>query len=131
MSDEQTTPDNPPTSDLAVDIECAIGLNTGDGGAVGVYAARDAVLAAIGNRSAANVPGSTTEQLPADVLALIDTRHYLSTACETGRLLNEAITRNRDRGDLPGWRNRMHARCRLNHKFTGVPCGCPCHEEKS
>lgn len=31
--------------DLAVDVECAIGLNTGGGGADGVYAARDAVLA--------------------------------------------------------------------------------------
>ncbi|MFI2354723.1 hypothetical protein ACH5AG_08550 [Streptomyces anulatus] len=45
MSDRQTTPHNPPTSDLAADIECAIGLNTGGGGADGVYAARDAVLA--------------------------------------------------------------------------------------
>ncbi|MEV6854766.1 hypothetical protein AB0M89_13265 [Streptomyces microflavus] len=32
-------------TDLAADVECAIGLNTGDGGADGVYAARDAVLA--------------------------------------------------------------------------------------
>lgn len=32
-------------TDLAADIECAIGLNTGSGGAEGVYAARDAVLA--------------------------------------------------------------------------------------
>ncbi|MFH9765138.1 hypothetical protein ACH4N4_30605 [Streptomyces microflavus] len=32
-------------SDLAADVECAIGLNTGGGGADGVHAARDAVLA--------------------------------------------------------------------------------------
>ncbi|MFF0055636.1 hypothetical protein ACFYRI_14725 [Streptomyces microflavus] len=32
-------------TDLAADIECAIGLNTGGGGADGVHAARDAVLA--------------------------------------------------------------------------------------
>ncbi|WP_406190163.1 hypothetical protein OH791_33595 [Streptomyces anulatus] len=129
MSDHQTTPDNPPTSDLAADIECAIGLNTGGGGAGGVYAARDAVLAAISNQSAANVPGATTEQLPADVLKLLTTRHYLSTACETGRLLDGAIIRNPDRGDLPEWRDRMHQRCRLNQKFTGELCSCPCHPQ--
>lgn len=92
--------------------------------------ARNAIRAAISNQSAANIPGATTEQLPADVLALLDTRHYLSTACETARLVKGAIIRNPDRNDLPGWRDRMHARCRLNHKFTGVLCGCPCHEEK-
>ncbi|TXS40085.1 hypothetical protein [Streptomyces sp. OR43] len=72
-------------------------------------------------------PGSTREQLPDDVLALLAPRHYLSTACETARLLDGAIIRNPERGDLPGLRDRMHQRCRLNHKFTGVLCGCPCH----
>ncbi|MFF3998584.1 hypothetical protein ACFYX8_35410 [Streptomyces cyaneofuscatus] len=89
--------------------------------------ARDAVLAAISNHSAANIPGATTEQLPADVLALLDTGHYLSTACEMARLLKGAIIRNPDREDLSGWRDRMHARCRLNNKFTGELCICSCH----
>lgn len=74
-----------------------------------------------------NPPGSTREQLPADVLALLARRTYLSTACETARLVDGAIIRNPDRGDLAGHRNRLHRRCRLNHKFTGELCCCPCH----
>ena len=75
-----------------------------------------------------NPPGSTCEQIPADVLALLPTRHYLSTACETGRLLQVAIIRYPDREDLPKWQDRMHGRCRLNNKFTGAPCTCRCHQ---
>ncbi|MFF7254393.1 hypothetical protein [Streptomyces microflavus] len=43
--EDQTSPDNPPTSNFAADIECAIGLHAGGGGVDGVCAARDAVLA--------------------------------------------------------------------------------------
>lgn len=75
-----------------------------------------------------NPPGSTREQLPADVLALLTPRTYLSTACETARLLDGAIIRNPGRGDLPGLRDRMHQRCRLGQKFTGAACTCPCHK---
>lgn len=78
-----------------------------------------------------NPPGSAQEQLPADVLALLTTRHYLSTACETARLIDGAIIRNPNRSDLLGWRDRMHARCRLNQKFTGELCACRCHKEKT
>ncbi|MYX67403.1 hypothetical protein K388_05533 [Streptomyces sp. KhCrAH-43] len=73
-------------------------------------------------------PGSAVGQLPADILTLLAHRTYLSTACETARLLDGAIIRNPDRGDLPTWRDRMHNRCRLQHKFTGKACSCHCHE---
>lgn len=74
-----------------------------------------------------NPPGSASEQLPPHILALLAREAYLSTACETADLLNEAITRHPERDDLPAWRNVLHARCRLNHKFTGEPCFCMCH----
>ena len=74
-----------------------------------------------------NPPGSTREQLPDDVLALLSRRTYLSTACETARLVSGAIIRRPERTDLPGHRDRLHQRCRLNNKFTGQPCSCPCH----
>lgn len=74
-----------------------------------------------------NPPGSTQEQLPDDVLALLAKRTYLSTACETARLLDGAIICYPERDDLPGHRDRMHERCRLSNKFTGCPCDCPCH----
>ncbi|MFJ8923896.1 hypothetical protein ACIREK_31015 [Streptomyces sp. NPDC102415] len=73
-------------------------------------------------------PGSTREQLPDDVLALLSRRSYLSTACETARLVSGAIIRRPDRADLPGHRDRLHQRCRRNNKFTGARCTCPCHQ---
>jgi len=76
-----------------------------------------------------NPPGSTREQLPGDILELLAHRTYLSTACETARLLDGAIIRNPERADLPGHRDRLHQRCRLNQKFTGQPCSCPCHPD--
>ncbi|WP_093803963.1 hypothetical protein [Streptomyces sp. Wb2n-11] len=73
-------------------------------------------------------PGSTAEQLPDDVLALLlPGRYYLSTACQTSQYIDGAVIRNPEREDLPGWSERMHARCRLNHKFTGTLCACHCH----
>lgn len=75
--------------------------------------------------TADNPPGSTAEQLPADVLALLAHRTYLSTACETARLLDGAIIRNPERADLLGHRDRMHQRCRLNNESTGRPCSLP------
>lgn len=74
-----------------------------------------------------NPLGSTSERLLDDVLALLVRRTYVSTACETSRLLGGVIIRNPDRGDLPKLRDHMHQRCRLNHKFTGATCLCPCH----
>lgn len=75
----------------------------------------------------ANHPGSTEEQLPDDVLALLTDVSYLSTACETGHLLRIAVLENSKRADLPKWEKKMHERCRLNHKFLGSPCFCYCH----
>lgn len=73
-------------------------------------------------------PGDTREQLPDDVLALIETRPYTSTACETAQALTEAAATHADRaGGLTVWADRMHRRCRRNHKFTGRLCDCPCH----
>lgn len=79
-----------------------------------------------------NPPGSTIEQLPAEVLALIDQSDYLSTACETAFRVERASNRGRSAGPralLAGWVDRLHDRCRLRHKFTGQPCACPCHQE--
>lgn len=75
-----------------------------------------------------NPPGSTGEQLPADVLRLLPAVDYLSTACETAALLNAAAGEHPERAaELAGWRGQMHARCRLNHKFIGLFCRCGCH----
>lgn len=77
----------------------------------------------------ANPPGSTDEQLPDDVLALIDPPPYLSTACETAQLLEQAVAEHPDRqAGLREWARRMHARCRENQKFTGKLCTCGHHE---
>jgi hypothetical protein len=75
-------------------------------------------------------PGSTREQLPPAVLALLPARDYLSTACDTGQQLTEAPTPTSG-GAIPnvGWYTQMlHTRCRRNHKFTGALCICPCHQ---
>jgi len=73
-------------------------------------------------------PGSTEKQLPDHILELIVRRYYLSTACETAEALERAIVRYRDHeAELMMWRDRMHAECRLNNKFTGVLCDCECH----
>lgn len=74
--------------------------------------------------------GSTGEQLPPDVLALIEVRTYLSTACETADACVDAIPRRLDREtELGEWADRLHARCRKNNKFTGALCLCTCHDE--
>lgn len=75
-------------------------------------------------------PGDTREQLPAHVLALIDVPPYLSTACETAGALETAACVHRAQADeLAVWQERLHARCRINNKFTGQLCGCGCHGE--
>ncbi|MEU3613458.1 hypothetical protein ABZ725_14240 [Streptomyces sp. NPDC006872] len=76
-----------------------------------------------------NPPGSTREQLPPAVLALLPTHPYTSTACQTA----DAVAITAVRGlpmyaELRAHAERLHARCRLNHKFTGVACRCGCHE---
>ncbi|WP_030975186.1 DUF6085 family protein [Streptomyces sp. NRRL S-1824] len=84
MTDQRTTPDNPATSDDAADnsgpnyaaeVECAIGLNVGGGGADGVHAARDAVLA---------VRDREMEQLRADL------DRVQQAACRTAESLRKA-----------------------------------------
>ncbi|MDX3230572.1 hypothetical protein [Streptomyces sp. ME19-01-6] len=75
-----------------------------------------------------NLPGSMVEQLPDDVLALIDPPPYLSTACETAQLLEQAVAEHPDRQvGLREWARRMHARCRESQKFTGKLCTCGHH----
>ncbi|MDQ0792025.1 hypothetical protein [Streptomyces sp. B1I3] len=74
-----------------------------------------------------NPPASPRAQLPADVLALLSHRTYLSTACETARLIDGAIIRNPGRADLPARRDKMHQQCPHSNHLTGVPCSCPCH----
>lgn len=72
-------------------------------------------------------PASLREQLPDEVLALLSPRSYLSTACDTARRIDAATIRHPENADLPAWVEQLHARCRLNHKFTGEPCYCRCH----
>jgi len=74
-----------------------------------------------------NPPGDRREQIPAEVLALLSPRSYLSTACDTARRVDAATIRYPERADLPAWVERLHARCRLTHKFTGTACYCRCH----
>lgn len=76
-------------------------------------------------------PGDTREQLPDEVLTRIrrNLTDYTSTACGLDRALVETMADNPDTvAELKPWRERMHNRCRLNHKFTGQQCGCWCHE---
>lgn len=76
-------------------------------------------------------PGSTEEQLPDDVLTLIDPPPYLSTACETAQLLEQAVAEYPERqAGLEEWARRMHVRCRINHKFTGRLCSCDHHQRQ-
>ncbi|MFE9064874.1 hypothetical protein [Streptomyces violaceusniger] len=73
-------------------------------------------------------PGSTEEQLPDDVLALIDPPPYLSTACGTAQLLEQAVVEHPDRqAGLGEWARRMHSRCRINNKYIGRLCTCGHH----
>ncbi|MDT0306151.1 hypothetical protein RM780_04135 [Streptomyces sp. DSM 44917] len=70
---------------------------------------------------AVNPPGGTGEVLPPEILARITTRQYLSTACDTAQALAAE--------GLDEHAERLHARCRRNHKFTGALCVCECHNE--
>lgn len=76
-------------------------------------------------------PGSTAEQLPDHILAVIHTAPYLSTACQTAQACTDAAAvgiNQLERPELHAHADRLHARCRLNNKFTGQLCICPCHE---
>ena len=76
-----------------------------------------------------NPPGSQQEQLPDSVLALIDVGPYLSTACDTAAACERAAEVHRtERPWLHAHAEDLHARCRLNNKFTGALCVCPCHK---
>lgn len=71
-------------------------------------------------------PGSTMRKLPAHILALIVLRPYVSTACEMAQALESAMVRHPDFVDeLRMYRDLMHDYCRLNNKFSDVPCACP------
>ncbi|WP_275558560.1 hypothetical protein [Streptomyces sp. 5-6(2022)] len=90
----------------------------------------DAALAAIQDQFVPPPPGSTEEQMPDDILALIDPPPYLSTACETAQLLEQAVAEHPERqAGLGEWARRMHARCRTNNKYTGRLCDCGHHGE--
>ncbi|WP_438489529.1 hypothetical protein [Streptomyces sp. S186] len=73
-----------------------------------------------------NPPGSTSEQLPPHILAVIDVPPYLSTACDTAARVESA-----DVADSGEWADRLHKRCRLNNKYTGAPCACSCHPKEA
>ena len=98
----------------------------------GVIAAIDRITQALDEPAAEqprttpnNPPGSTREQLPTHLLTLITLPPYLSTACQTADAL--AVTaelRHPLYAELRAHAERLHARCRLNNKFTGVLCAC-------
>ena len=67
-------------------------------------------------------PGDRREQLPDEVLAAIRPGPYLSTACHAAFLVETTEPTEA----LIGWPERLHARCRLQNKFTGKPCVCSC-----
>ena len=73
-------------------------------------------------------PGDRREQLPDDVLALIDIPPYTSTACETAAACEDGYQRNTHWIGLLQRAEQLHQRCRLNNKFTGAICRCPCHQ---
>ena len=83
------------------------------------YGQADAVLAARDRE---------LERLPDDVLGLLLLRSYLSTACETARVVDIATIRHPDRADLPAWVERLHGQCPTIQQFTGIPCRCTCHQ---
>jgi hypothetical protein len=74
-------------------------------------------------------PGSTAKKLPDHILALIVPRPYISTACDTAESVEQAMVRYPEYAkELGLFRNWLHQEeCRLNHKFTDVPCRCVCH----
>lgn len=75
-------------------------------------------------------PGDRREQLPDHLLDAIDIPPYTSTACQTADLLAEAIPGRLDlAGELGEQADRLHTRCRLQNKFTGVACRCGCHDK--
>ncbi|MEU0393842.1 hypothetical protein ABZ208_13865 [Streptomyces sp. NPDC006208] len=77
-----------------------------------------------------NPPGSQQEQLPAYILALINVGPYLSTACETAAACERATEAHQtERPWLLAHAEELHARCRLNNKFTGALCACRCHPQ--
>lgn len=77
-------------------------------------------------------PGSTREQLPAEILDLLDgyLSPYRSTACDTAGSCERAYRNNTRWMGLLQRAEMLHQRCRLNHKFTGALCICPCHTKE-
>lgn len=78
-------------------------------------------------------PGSTRKQLPDHILAMLTTRIYLSTACEMAMACTMAIVRYPEKEDeLTFWSKWLHTeQCRLNNKYSGQPCTCPCGHERA
>jgi hypothetical protein len=74
-------------------------------------------------------PGDRREQLPDSILALLDIPAYTSTACEAAKLLERQMPHALRRVELGDHADRLHARCRLQNKFTGKPCVCHCHQQ--
>ena len=77
-------------------------------------------------------PGDRREQLPDRILALIDVPAYLSTACQAAHACQRAADTNP--AELPWLRahaEELHARCRINNKFTGQLCVCLHHDQEA
>lgn len=83
-------------------------------------------------------PGSTAEQLPDHLLALIRDRlpDYTSTACQTADTLactacypGSGIPRPQY-DEIREHAERLHSRCQISNEFTGQLCACGCHPEQ-
>lgn len=87
----------------------------------------DIALAAIQGAYVPPPPGSDRAALPGHILDLIsaEVRPYLSTACEVAQAL-ERQALERPNVELLEWATRMHAQCRITHKYTMQPCACGC-----
>jgi hypothetical protein len=83
-------------------------------------------------------PGSTREQLPNHILDIARPHlpDYLSTACQTADVVACAACYPRSGiprpqyDELRAHAERLHNRCRRNHKFTGQLCVCGCHPDQ-
>lgn len=95
-----------------------------------VWKSTAAVVIQLADREHPPPPGSTRKKLPPHILALIVLRPYVSTACEMARALDSATVRHPDDAEeLRLWRDIMYGECRLNNKFSDVPCSSPHHVE--
>ncbi len=74
------------------------------------------------------------ELVPPEILVLLGSGSYLSTACHTGSRVHAIplalLPEKMPLALLEAEMDRLHKRCRLTHKFTGQFCRCSCHSSQ-